>query len=265
MTGCFSYLDDAGIEVVISALENGRLVAPYSPLQVSRVLSSSIADSVQRDLYDLEGAGFDESQIVKVLLIVLENRTIGERNSTPIDLVTSGPDAPGITNRDTSVVVRELFTHATSSVVLVGFAVHQGRQIFEALASKMEELPDLSVRFFLNIERGYRDKTLSKVLVSQFRDRFVNEQWPEGCRLPEIYYYPRSLEMDYSMRASLHAKCIVVDGKRVFISSANFTEAAQDKNIEVGLEIEDERLAASLTGHFEQLAEHELLKNLIFY
>jgi phosphatidylserine/phosphatidylglycerophosphate/cardiolipin synthase-like enzyme len=30
---------------------------------------------------------------------------------------------------------------------------------------------------------------------------------------------------------SLHAKCIAVDNEQVFVSSANFTEAGQDRNI----------------------------------
>jgi hypothetical protein len=43
-----------------------------------------------------------------------------------IDLVTTGPEPGGITNRDTSVVVRELFAHAKESVLVVGYAVYQG-------------------------------------------------------------------------------------------------------------------------------------------
>jgi len=33
----------------------------------------------------------------------------------------------------------------------------------------------------------------------------------------------------------LHAKAIVVDNLRVFVTSANFTEAAPDRNIECAL------------------------------
>ncbi len=63
-------------------------------------------------------------------------------------------------------------------------------------------------------------------------------------------------------RASLHAKCIVVDRELAFVSSANFTEAAQLKNIEVGLLIRSRPLAAKLADHFEALAEAGHLKPL---
>ena len=54
--------------------------------------------------------------------------------------------------------------------------------------------------------------------------------------------------------ASLHAKCIVVDKGLAFVSSANFTEAAQTKNIEVGVLIRSPAFARRLSEHFEILA-----------
>ncbi|TMQ33925.1 MAG: hypothetical protein E6K70_10465 [Planctomycetota bacterium] len=65
--------------------------------------------------------------------------------------------------------------------------------------------------------------------------RFRNREWPKDSRLPEVYFDPRSLALDPKKRACMHAKCIVIDRKTVFVSSANFTEAAQERNLEVGL------------------------------
>jgi phosphatidylserine/phosphatidylglycerophosphate/cardiolipin synthase-like enzyme len=50
--------------------------------------------------------------------------------------------------------------------------------------------------------------------------------------------------------ASLHAKCVVVDGRWVFVTSANFTDRGQTRNIEVGVLLDDERLAAVLEAQF---------------
>jgi phosphatidylserine/phosphatidylglycerophosphate/cardiolipin synthase-like enzyme len=54
---------------------------------------------------------------------------------------------------------------------------------------------------------------------------------------------------------SLHAKCIVVDGKHVFISSANFTEAAQERNIEVGLLVQSRAVAERVCRFFDALLD----------
>jgi phosphatidylserine/phosphatidylglycerophosphate/cardiolipin synthase-like enzyme len=58
----------------------------------------------------------------------------------------------------------------------------------------------------------------------------------------------------------MHAKCIVIDRKTVFVSSANFTEAAQERNLEVGLLIRSPTLAERVRTHFESLITAGLLQ-----
>jgi phosphatidylserine/phosphatidylglycerophosphate/cardiolipin synthase-like enzyme len=77
--------------------------------------------------------------------------------------------------------------------------------------------------------------------------------------LPKVFYDPRSLDLDAQKRACLHAKCIVVDGEAVFISSANFTEAAQERNAEVGLLVRSCWLAERLVLHFNMLLAGNLV------
>jgi phosphatidylserine/phosphatidylglycerophosphate/cardiolipin synthase-like enzyme len=179
----------------------------------------------------------------------------------PVDLVWTGPEAPGIANRDTRVVVRELFANANEYVLVAGYAIYQGREVFRALTDRMTQLPELRVRLFLNVHRGHRDTTKDSELIREFAHRFKTAEWP-GDRLPDVYFDPRSLEMDSSKRASMHAKCIVIDRKLAFVSSANFTEAAQVRNIEVGALIQLGSFAARLVEHFEALTEAGLLRRL---
>jgi phosphatidylserine/phosphatidylglycerophosphate/cardiolipin synthase-like enzyme len=125
----------------------------------------------------------------------------------------------------------------------------------------MEELPGLKVTMFLDIQRRHGDTTAISDLVRGFADRFATREWP-GKRLPAVYYDPRSLETDPAKRSSLHAKCVVVDRKRALVSSANFTEAAQVRNIEVGALIRAAALAAALAQHFESLVGANLLASV---
>jgi phosphatidylserine/phosphatidylglycerophosphate/cardiolipin synthase-like enzyme len=77
-----------------------------------------------------------------------------------------------------------------------------------------------------------------------------------------VFYDPRSLARDAAQRSSLHAKCVVIDRRVAFVSSANFTEAAQVRNIEVGALIESSHFAGRLVEHFEGLADAGLLWRL---
>lgn len=260
MNDAFTKLSNTDLQAIIVALRSGRLSSPYPGLQVARVVPATTSTFVRTALLELEAEGFSPKQIATVLSLIETDRRRGCNSEWPIELVTSGPEAPGVSNRDTSVVVRELFTHAKQSVWVVGYAVYQGQQVFEALASRMQILPELDVKLFLNIARPERDSTASAILITRFKQRFKDKQWPIGCRLPEVFFDPRSVADDVPVRSSLHAKCIVVDTLQVFVSSANFTKAAQDRNIEIGLRIESESLAKGITDHLRQLLENDLVE-----
>ena len=68
-----------------------------------------------------------------------------------IDLVMTGPPVAGQGNRDTSVVVSDLFRNAGETILIAGYAVYQGQKVFHALADRMAECPALKVRMFLDI------------------------------------------------------------------------------------------------------------------
>ena len=253
----FSDISQSDIRALVDAL-GSRLRPPYSAIAIKRFATGSQADSIASRLSSLEAAGFEPSQI-KLLFESLLAERAGQTGITDlVDLVTTGPEAPGMTNRDTAVVVRNLFSKAQNRVLVVGYAVFQGQQVFSELARRMNENPDLEVKMCLDVRRD-KDTSLESVIVKRFVNRFKASQWPEGSRLPEIYYDPRSVDENPSKRASLHAKCVVVDGKELFISSANFTNRAQHRNVEVGVRIVSEQLATQLESHFDKMIELKIL------
>jgi phosphatidylserine/phosphatidylglycerophosphate/cardiolipin synthase-like enzyme len=199
-------------------------------------------------------------QHLAYLLHALGDERLAIQNADrSVQLVWSGPEVPGAQSRDTGVLVGELFSSAEKSVLVAGFAVAQGKRIFKALSDRMHELPDLQVRMFLNVPRPYRDSTPEAELLKRFADKFRLEEWP-GPRPPEVYYDGRALALGASEHASLHAKCIVVDGQKAFVTSANFTEAAQLRNIEAGVLVTDSSFARALVGQFEALVGNGVLR-----
>jgi phosphatidylserine/phosphatidylglycerophosphate/cardiolipin synthase-like enzyme len=51
----------------------------------------------------------------------------------------------------------------------------------------------------------------------------------------------------------MHAKVVISDRKRAFVTSANLTSAAHARNIEVGTIFEDKQPAERLAGYFDGL------------
>ena len=60
----------------------------------------------------------------------------------------------------------------------------------------------------------------------------------------------------------LHAKAVVADEERLFITSANFTAAAQDDNIELGLHVRNRPLALGVVRHLQGLIDRGMLNAL---
>jgi phosphatidylserine/phosphatidylglycerophosphate/cardiolipin synthase-like enzyme len=103
------------------------------------------------------------------------------------------------------------------------------------------------------------DSSVDGEVVRRFARKFVERDWPEGFPLPELYYDPRSLAAESSVRSSLHAKCVVVDRQVALVTSANFTGAAQTRNIEVGAVVRSARFASRLAHQFQALTDASLL------
>jgi phosphatidylserine/phosphatidylglycerophosphate/cardiolipin synthase-like enzyme len=108
------------------------------------------------------------------------------------------------------------------------------------------------VRLCLDVRRLPGDTTRKDALLRRFAERFVHQEWP-GPRTPDLFYDPRSLAVGEGLRASLHAKCVVVDSSRAFIGSANLTQAAQARNIEVGLVVADPAISEAVERHITGL------------
>ncbi|MBK8752324.1 MAG: phospholipase [Candidatus Competibacteraceae bacterium] len=261
MGGIWQRLTEADLRQLSGALRAGRLTPPFNAVGVRRYLATEAAAAVAAELQRQHQDGLKPDHLAGLLDALAEDRAARSLWGETLDLVTSGPEAPGVALRDTAVVVRELFSTAQHSVLAVGYAVHQGRQVFRALAERMEQRPALQVRLCLDVQRPWQDNTPAERLLQQFAERFQTREWP-GERLPTVYYDQRSLELDAAKRASLHAKCVVVDRQTAFVSSANFTEAAQVRNIEVGVLIRNPVIAESLNRHFAALIEAGVLRGL---
>ena len=175
------------------------------------------------------------------------------------DLVWSGPEVSGLHARDTRRVYQELFSSAKRSLWAVSYAYFDGPTVFEQLARRMESVPELRVTLLLNIHRSHREKTQADHLVQQFAEQFWKKDWPGKVR-PAVFYDPRSV--DPKVQGVLHAKAVVADEESVFITSANFTSAALDHNIEMGLLVRYRPLALSVVTHLQGLIDRGMLKAL---
>ena len=236
------------------ALDAGALAAPYS----SPALHAALGHRDPGILGALEALA---SMGVTDRAAAAWIRALDRAASPPAkpDLVWSGPEVPGLHARDTRRVYDELFGSAARSLWAVSYAYFDGPRVFDRLARRMEAIPELKVTLLLNIHRGLRDTSSADAVVRRFADQFWKRDWP-GTVPPSVFYDPRSVDPD--VRGVLHAKTVVADEESVFVTSANFTAAALDENIELGLLVRYRPLALSVVRHLQGLIDRGSLKAL---
>ncbi|HMY20448.1 MAG TPA: DISARM system phospholipase D-like protein DrmC [Polyangium sp.] len=199
-------------------------------------------------------AGHKTAACLAILDVALAERE--DRRPAP-ELVWTGPEGTTSTARDTAVVLRSLFEGARESVLLAGYSFDHTKDVLSPLYRVMVE-HGVSARFFVDIPQieGNEDKSAH---LERHLGRFLATNWPFGNPRPRIYYDKRALVTGPPYH-SLHAKCVVVDGTKAFVSSANFTQRGQERNIEVGVLIEDANFASFLGGQWLGLIEAGLVR-----
>jgi phosphatidylserine/phosphatidylglycerophosphate/cardiolipin synthase-like enzyme len=237
-----------------NALESRILAPPYPAASLRSVLGiQEGGEGIIGALLDLERLGISGPAAAEWIKTA---DAAAARIPRP-DLVWSGPEVPGLHARDTRRVYEELLSSVEKSVWVSSFAFFDGPKAFDILARRMDQMPSLQATLLLNIQRKRGDSTAPDQLVRRFADHFWKTDWP-GTLRPRIFYDPRSIELD-GPAGVLHAKAVVADDEAVFITSANLTEAALDRNIEMGLLVRDRALAASVVAHFRGLIDRTLL------
>jgi phosphatidylserine/phosphatidylglycerophosphate/cardiolipin synthase-like enzyme len=262
MTSEFDRLSAPALIALARAIDSGQLVPPYNPMSVLRYVPNRDVIPVAAELGELYVHGMQPHHVALMLRLLGEERQERSRAEDLAELVWSGPEVTGSATRHTAVVIRDLFASAKRSVLAACFAIYQGRELFKTLANRMEEISELRVRVFLNVPRPGMIESSEGQILRQFIETFRTIHWP-GQKLSELFYDPRSLFADPVARASLHAKCVVVDEERAFITSANFTEAAQERNIEAGVLLSIPGIAKALCTQFENLVSRGILKALL--
>ncbi len=226
-------------------------VASHSIRQVLGPANQTLAVAL---IEDLLRAGWSLEQVATLCEQVAYSREATVAPESLCELVLSGPQVEGVATRDTYAVMNELFVGARSEVLLVGYAVYGGGELFRRLADRLVEHRDLRVWFCLDIPRHPQDPAQADEVVQRFIADFFARQWPWRPR-PAVYYDARSLLTQSSERASLHAKCVIVDRAVALITSANFTQAAQHRNIEAGMLVHYRPHVERLMAYFEGLRD----------
>lgn len=239
MTTSIAEVPTTTLRALLDALERSIL---RTPVQREALLAYAAPTHIPF-LQNVLG-GHSRPACTAILRNVLEERSHHVR-PTP-ELVWTGPESSKAQARDTSIVLRELFESARTRVILAGYSFRDAESVLAPLARAIEE-HGVEAYFFVDVPQPERAEPDEEAYGRAQLTAFLEANWPFSSRPPRLYCDRRALKPGSAAGySSLHAKCVSVDARWAFVSSANFTRRGQDRNIETGVLLDDPRFAQQL-------------------
>jgi phosphatidylserine/phosphatidylglycerophosphate/cardiolipin synthase-like enzyme len=247
----------------LEALRSGFISGPLKyEITKSALIGSGAPVQEADDLADfLIARGYSNETLAAMVEAIIDTRRHATDVSLSQTLVVTGPATSHTENLKTGARFIQVVQHARRELMLATFALYQGDRILEPIHDAMIRIPGLEVTLILNVARKYGDRTCNENILEAARLEF-SKNWP-WSQMPSVWYFPESINMNSVDRASMHAKFVIADEERCFITSANFTEAAQKKNIEVGVELSNSHESRGLSRYFKQLMADGKLERLL--
>ena len=173
------------------------------------------------------------------------NKTISGQS---IELVWTGPTTPFVSARRTEQALLEVINSAQHSLFITSFVAYDVSSIVKALNTTSDRGVSISMLLELSQDHG---GNITFDAIGKMR-RLV----------PSAHLYAWSEKASLFSDGSVHAKVAVADGNICFITSANLTGYAMEKNMEAGLLISGGQIPKQLISHLESLADTNLIQKI---
>jgi phosphatidylserine/phosphatidylglycerophosphate/cardiolipin synthase-like enzyme len=245
-----------------NALQGGALRFGVSTSSLHPFLGSRSVQltAVIRDMLE---SGCNTETLGRWCHVLHEAKCRMETSEASIFLALSGPEVPGTPVVSTPTMVRALFEEARHDVIVTSYVFSHCRELLAPLAEKLDNRSDFKVRFIVDLSHQRRDQAEPlPIVANRFKAKFLADYW-SGSREPEFWHDPRDFnEPDRSKSGVMHAKVVIIDSTAALVTSANFTEAAQNRNIEAGTLVRNSNQVSKLKSYFKGLIAIGVLRRI---
>lgn len=179
-------------------------------------------------------------EVAGTLLGASEARRRVERELS-VELVWTGPTTRFVPTRRTEQVLLDLIASATTDLFLVSFVAYDVRSIVTAMNE--------------GASRGVRLRILLEASTEHGGTLNVDPAATMRASVPVAELFTWRDRPEPFVDGKVHAKVAVVDGARAFITSANLTGHALEKNMEAGVLINGGPVPKTLSDHLQALID----------
>jgi phosphatidylserine/phosphatidylglycerophosphate/cardiolipin synthase-like enzyme len=196
--------------------------------------------SVARVLAAWAQAKASGDEVAGMLLGASEARLRVERELS-VELVWTGPTTRFVPTRRTEQVLLDLIGGAHTDLFLVSFVAYDVSSVVTA----MNEAASRSVRL----------RVLLEASTSRGGSLNVDPAATMRASVPTAEIFTWKAKPEPFVDGKVHAKVAVADGARAFITSANLTGHALEKNMEAGVLINGGPVPKTLGDHLQALID----------
>jgi cardiolipin synthase len=200
-----------------------RLIAAWRQTEISGDVLAGI----------LVGAAFAREQVQR------ESR---------VELVWTGPTTPFVATRRTEQVLLDLIGHAQSDLFLVSFVAYDVSSVVEALNAATAR--GVVIRILLETSTSHGGSLPVDPIATMRR-----------C-VPSAALYVWTDRPAPFAEGKVHAKVAVADGNAAFLTSANLTGHALEKNMEAGVVISGGQIPFGLRAHLQALVDMNIIRQV---
>lgn len=161
------------------------------------------------------------------------------RNEQVVELVWTGPSSALVATRRTEQALLQVIRSAQRRLFLTSFVAYKVPAIVEALKQSLDQGVEVSILLERSESEG---GGVSNDGIAAMKKE-----------LPEARVFAWDNKLDGFLGGKVHAKVAVADEAMCFISSANLTGHAMEKNMEAGVLIEGGALPEKLHRHLQAL------------
>lgn len=218
----------------------------------SASIRQATADLLNRDAAWILSKSFEKhakatwSEIAAAMVAV--NFLVGD-NSSLAEIIWTGPANGRFPVRRIDQVLHDLISSAKHRILLVTFAAHRVRHLCDHLTQAVKR----GVELTLIVESEEESEgQLTRDAMAAFQNVPLTRA--------RLYYWPLAQrERNAAGRpGKLHVKCAIVDDVAI-IGSANMTDDAFNRNMELGMLVREEAMVLAIAEHFEELVGRGIL------
>jgi len=187
------------------------------------------------------------AEVAGMLLGACEARQRIEREMR-VELVWTGPTTRFVPTRRTAQVLLDLIASATKDFFLVSFVAY--------------DVPSVVTAFNDAARRGVRLRILLEASTNHGGTLNYDPAATMRSRVPTAEIFTWREKPGPFVDGKVHAKVAVVDGTCAFITSANLTGHALEKNMEAGVLINGGPVPNTLSNHLQALIDVGVIEQM---